>query len=509
MKNLFLLALSAALLAPACKIFKSTPKGGRANAEAAPAPAQYASTGDRNVDYVARFKDAAIMEMEQGGIPASIILAQGILESAAGNSDLAQQANNHFGIKCGGGWSGKTFYKKDDDLDKDGNLIESCFRRYESVSDSYHDHGEFLRDPKKHNRYGFLFNLDRTDYKSWARGLQAAGYATAPTYANQLINLIERYKLYEYDRPGSTPISVPNTPGGQPQPTGPGGRPIVNAPTNRIGRVNDVKMVLSRENETLDEIARAYRLNTMKVADYNDRGYSPGVRLRPGTRIFLQHKKDKWRGRANEHFVNEGQTMFDISQLYGIKLDKLLTRNGLNPGQEPAVGEKIYLKGKYKKGRVVRLRDTSNDPSAPSGPAPVVPRPSTMTPNDDELLPEIGGEEPKPQAPNLPPASGGTRPTTPSSPTKPSTTGSNFPPANPSPNPPSGGWNPDNQPPYQPPVPNTPPPSTPLPDGYHLVVKGDTLFNISKRYNITVARLKQLNNMSDDVVRIGQQLRVR
>ena len=296
MRNLSTLLFLAALASSGCNVFKpassssSSPSASR-KGDSTLAPAQYSVAGDRNLDYVSRFKDAAINEMESGGVPASIILAQGIIESAAGTSDLAQNANNHFGIKCAG-WSGKTYFKTDDDKDKDGNSIESCFRKYGDVSESFHDHGEFLRDPKKYNRYGFLFNLDRTDYKSWARGLQSAGYATNPAYSSQLINLIERYRLFEYDRPGSTPTSTPNTPGGVPQPTGPGGAPVVNAPTNRIGRVNDVKVVLTREGESLDEIARAYRIGTTKVADYNDRGYSPGVKLKPGTRIYIQSKKD-------------------------------------------------------------------------------------------------------------------------------------------------------------------------------------------------------------------------
>ena len=470
---------------------------------------QYSTTGDRNVDYVTRFKDAAIQEMETGGIPASIILAQGILESAAGTSDLAQNANNHFGIKCANNWKGDTYFKTDDDRDANGNSIESCFRSYKDVTESYHDHGEFLRDPKKYNRYGFLFNLDRTDYKSWARGLQSAGYATSPTYSNQLINLIERYKLYEYDRPGSKPTTIPSTPNGVPQPTGPGGAPVVNAPVNRIGRVNDVKVILSREGESLDDIAKAYRINTTKVADYNDRGYSPGIKLKAGTRIYIACKKDKWRGRANEHFVNEGQTMFDISQLYAVKLDKLLARNNMQPGQEPAVSEVIYLKTKRKKGSSPRLRDASLDPPLPNQPGvqtstPSAPQPGTMTPDDGEFLPEIGGEDPKPAQPTT-----STNPTPPVKPSvpKPSTSGTTYP-SDPVP---GGNWStPSGTPPTTNSTnPNPTAPATPVPDGYHEVVKGDTLYNISKRYNLTVTRLKQMNNMTSDAIQIGQRLRVR
>lgn len=510
MRNLLTLLLLTTLLASSCDLFKDIPSSSSRGAEgAAPAPAQYSTSGDRNVDYVTRFKDAAIQEMETGGIPASIILAQGILESAAGTSDLAQNANNHFGIKCTSAWTGSTYYKTDDDRDANGNSIESCFRSYADVAESYHDHGEFLRDPKKYNRYGFLFNLDRTDYKSWSRGLQSAGYATSPTYSSQLINLIERYRLFEYDRPGGKPTTVPTTPNGVPQPTGPGGAPVVNAPINRIGRVNDVKVVLSREGESLDDVAKAYRINTTKVADYNDRGYSPGVKLKAGTRVYIASKRDKWRGRANEHFVNEGQTMFDISQLYAIKLDKLLLRNNLQPGQEPAVSEKIYLKTKRKKGDVLRLRDITNDPQIPNEPGiqtstPSAPQPGTMTPDDGELLPEIGGEDPRPEQPTTVPAPPPVKPSVP----KPSTSGATYPP-----DPvPGGTWTPStNTPPVtsstNPPDPTVP--TTPVPDGFHQVVKGDTLYNIAKRYNLTVNRLKQINSLTEDAIQIGQRLRVR
>ncbi len=511
MRNVSFILFFALLLASSCQLFQDLPSTGKSTGEGegkgkeeenSLAPAQYSAAGDRNLDYVSQFKDAAIGEMSRGGIPASIILSQGILESAGGSSDLAQNANNHFGIKCSGGWNGKSYYKTDDDVDKDGKSVESCFRKYDNVGESFRDHGEFLRDPKKYNRYGFLFNLDRTDYKSWARGLQSAGYATNPNYSNQLINLIERYKLYEYDRPGSTPTSLPNVPNGAPQPTGPGGAPVINAPTNRIGRVNDVKVVLARENETLDLIARTYRLNTTKVADYNDRGYSPGIKLPAGTRIYIQCKKDKWRGRANEHFVNEGQTMFDIAQLYGIKLDKLLIRNNMQPGQEAAVSEKIYLKTKRKSNDSPRLRDLANDPkpvepnSQPN--VPSAPAPGTLTPDDSELLPQIGGPDPIPgqPTPTTPPASTG----------KPATSGTPYP-TDPVP---GGTWNPT--PPTTPSIPTTTEPTvpnTPVPDGYHLVVKGDTLYNVSRRYNLTVTKLKQLNGMTDDNIKIGQQLRVR
>jgi LysM repeat protein len=538
MRNLIPLFAIILIGLSACDTFRNVPS--RRDSRGVEIPVQYSTTGDRNQDYVTRFKDAALLEMERGGVPASIILAQGILESGAGSSDLAKQANNHFGVKCGGSWNGKTYYKQDDDRDKDGKLIESCFRRYEDVSDSYYDHGEFLRDPKKHNRYGFLFNLDRTDYRAWARGLQSAGYATNPTYADQLINLIERYRLYEFDRPGGNPLPPgtkpfpPNnagtgtgtntTPGAStsggntttPPGTTPstGGTPGAGTSTprpnlppagaGRIQRVNDVKVVLSREGETLDDIANAYRLNTLRVADYNDRGYLPGVVLKPNTRIFIQNKKDKWRGRASEHYVREGQNMFDISQVYGIKLSKLRSRNRMQANEEPAVGEKLCLRGTRPKNVPVKLRDTSKDPTRPNTtPNANTPRPpSSMTPNTDDVLFEIGGEDPKPNQPNNPPNNtSNPAPAKPTGPGRPSTTGNPYP-GDPTPSQPNNNnWNNGNN------TNTTPPPSNNI-NGQHTIVKGDTLYSISRKYSITVSRLKQLNNLPDDSIRIGQTLRV-
>ncbi len=146
--------------------------------------------------YIEAFQDLAMHEMDRTGIPASITLAQGIIESAWGKGVLARSSNNHFGIKCKQEWAGQAFHLEDDDFDSEGNLVKSCFRAYEDAAASYLDHSDFL---KKGKRYASLFDLDPTDYVSWARGLQAAGYATDPEYANKLINKIEEYQLYRFD----------------------------------------------------------------------------------------------------------------------------------------------------------------------------------------------------------------------------------------------------------------------------------------------------------------------
>lgn len=154
-------------------------------------------TSAQNVHpYIEAFQSLAIQEMNRTGIPASITLAQGIIESAWGKGVLARSSNNHFGIKCKQDWAGQAFHLEDDDFDSQGNLVKSCFRAYDNAADSYVDHSDFL---KKGKRYAFLFDLDPTDYVSWAQGLQSAGYATDPEYANKLINKIEEYQLYRFD----------------------------------------------------------------------------------------------------------------------------------------------------------------------------------------------------------------------------------------------------------------------------------------------------------------------
>ena len=513
MRNLLLLAFLAAALAQSCDTLRrsnsssssstsSSSKKGTGIDKTVLAPAEY-STKDRNLDYVDKYSRAAVLSMDRIGVPASIVLAQGVLESAAGTSDLATTAKNHFGIKCSSNWSGKTFKKKDDDRDSDGNIIESCFRSYESVEESFVDHGQFLRDPRKSTRYGFLFNLDRTDYKAWARGLQASGYATAPDYADKLINLIERYKLYEYDTQGTRPTSFPTEGGGQGKPATPVGP---NAPdqkaeaTGRIGRVNDVKVVASREGETLEDVARAFRLNTLKVVDYNDRGYPPGVKLKTNTRIFIQCKSDRWHGRATEHTVREGQTMFDIAQVYGIKLDKLLEINGLRRGQEPEANEAISIRNKSK--RTIKVKeDSSYTPTKSTDWPGNKPKPDdSPVVEDGELDFEIG-----PGAPNTTP----TKPKPePEKPAIPSTRPGQKPPATSGNLPYEDEPTPSTKPPKDDPYDQPADTKKPAPRGYHRVVKGDTLYKLSRDYDLTVDRLKQINTLSNSDIKIGQLIKV-
>lgn len=186
LKHLFVVCLLATLTS-ACTVSSSTPSSKPPTTSSSSEAAKYTISGPSNaVAYVEQYKQISVSESLRTGIPASIKLAQGILESGYGSSPLAKKSNNHFGIKCGSGWSGKTIQYK-------GN----CYRVFKNGNDAYKEHSEFL---VKSSRYKDLFKLKRNDYKGWAKGLQKAGYATNPKYPSTLIELIERYKLYNYDK---------------------------------------------------------------------------------------------------------------------------------------------------------------------------------------------------------------------------------------------------------------------------------------------------------------------
>lgn len=427
--------------------------------------------------YIEQFKDIAIQEMERAGVPASIKLAQGILESDFGRSDLAKRANNHFGIKCGANWDGREFFKEDDDYDANGRLIKSCFRVYRSPEASFIAHSEFLRDPVKEERYGFLFRLDPMDYQSWARGLKRAGYATAATYHERLINIIETYKLYQYDRLGKAPIVEVNVPG---------------APSSAFGYNNDVRYVLSTENESVSTVARRTEVSFTQLIRYNEHLTDGEQRLDEGTIIYLQPKRNAYRGRVVQHYVKEGETMFDISQAYGIKLAKLLNRNRMDKGMEPAPGQPVKLRGAKVKQRPllrseapaptpgrIEFEDAPVTPSLPAKdtvttPAPVTPqRDPVIRPGAPVTVPEqlpVPTPEPAPDPAPVPP-----------SPVLP-------------------------EEPKSEPRPETPAQQQPI---YHVVDRGDTLWNISQRYQTTVAAIRQLNGLSNDNIQLGQRLRVK
>lgn len=296
--------------------------------------------------YIDTYKNIAIEEMEKTGIPASITLAQGILESRFGNSRLAVKGNNHFGIKCHKGWTGKRMYHDDD-------AKGECFRVYKNPEQSYRDHSEFLQT---RSRYEFLFDYKPTDYKNWAHGLKKAGYATNPRYAYLLIDLIERHQLDVYDAPNRavfasrkhkekshTTVSVDAHK-----------EPKVNSTTVvvqdkfdnpnsiQVFSYNRIKTIKVGEKDDLISIARRNQVSVSRLYKYNDMEY--GAQVQPGQFIYLQPKRGK--AGHSAHKVKEGETLWSISQLYGVKLSKLRARNLLKIGEEPAVGATVNLNKK-------------------------------------------------------------------------------------------------------------------------------------------------------------------
>jgi LysM repeat protein len=273
-------------------------------------------------EYIEKYKDDAIKEMLMHKVPASITLAQAILESANGNSPLAMYANNHFGIKCKTEWTGLTFTLDDDEKNE-------CFRKYSSVLESYADHSLFLRS---RSWYAPLFELKITDYKGWAYGLKEAGYATHPDYAKMLINLIEKYELYQYDIHSQLPaISSASKPTKLPK-TQPVTRPIEYR--------NYRKFTVAGKNDSFYKIANDFDISLYRLFLYND--LDKDAEIFPGQVIYIQPKRKK--AKEEFHIVQKGETMYAISQQHGIKLKELYAKNLMQPAQEPKPGEKLWLR---------------------------------------------------------------------------------------------------------------------------------------------------------------------
>ncbi len=299
--------------------------------------------------YVSTYKNLAIGEMLRTGVPAAVTLAQGILETGGGQSDLAALAYNHFGIKCKSEWTGETISHTDDAKDE-------CFRKYASVEESYKDHSDFL---KTRPCYAFLFKLDPTDYEGWAKGLKKAGYATNPAYAQKLIKLIVENNLQDYTllalndenantnqemlasvksdmilnetnvaKPATLKISEEKT------------RKAV-YPVNTVFSINDLKVIYAEAGTSLLALADNYSIPLKKLLDYNELIDQTDI-LNTAQLIFLEKKSKK--GTKDIHIVEANETLREISQKEGIQLTTVMEYNGLQKGMEPARGEKIYLK---------------------------------------------------------------------------------------------------------------------------------------------------------------------
>ncbi len=260
-------------------------------------------------EYINQYKEIAIDEMKRYRIPASITLAQGLLESGAGRSTLARKSNNHFGIKCGGDWTGNTVSHTDD-------APNECFRAYRHPRESYEDHSKFLRN---RSRYASLFTLNMTDYKGWAHGLKKAGYATDPQYAYRLINIIELYGLDKFDSKQGIQwlAEFPNP-----------HQPYIS---------NDLLYIIARNGDTLKKIGKEFDISERKLRKYND--LYKGYMLQEGDIIYLEKKHRRASKDNIVYVVRQGDSMYSISQRYGIRLKNLYKLNKMKPEDAaPAAG---------------------------------------------------------------------------------------------------------------------------------------------------------------------------
>jgi LysM repeat protein len=283
--------------------------------------------------YIQKYKDLAIKEMERTGIPASITLAQGVLESGNGNSTLARKANNHFGIKCHD-WTGPSV-KMDDDKKNE------CFRKYKNPYESYKDHSKFLTT---RSRYAFLFKYRSDDYKRWAHGLKKAGYATDPRYAHRLIKIIEDEQLYKYDRKGAGKKYVPEDDHSNRELANVDEEFIIDPFGARLEIANGVHYFVTRKGDTFYSIEKSLGMSRKKLLRYNDlpRNYI----LQIDQRLYLQSKRNKAARGYNFHRAKAGETLYDIAQEYGVKLKKLCKFNGVKKNYKVEAGERIWLRRK-------------------------------------------------------------------------------------------------------------------------------------------------------------------
>ncbi|MES1215938.1 MAG: glucosaminidase domain-containing protein [Bacteroidota bacterium] len=313
-----------------------------------------AQDADAIQHYISDYKELAIEEMLRTGVPASIKLAQGIHETEAGESDLVKKSNNHFGIKCKNTWTGESVTHDDD-------ARGECFRKYDNAEDSYKDHSDFLKNSP---RYSGLFKLDPTDYEDWAWGLKKAGYATNPKYPQILIKLIEDYNLNDYtlialgkkkddpqgllaDNNIKPPPQVYSSPAETIDKANSGDaasrlkQKVQDYPSGEF-KINETKVFFASKGSSYLTIATQYNIPLARIFEFNDMPQQEIVDR--DQLIYLQRKRKT--GNNEFHTVEAGETLFDISQEEAIRLESLLAYNMLGDGQQPAIGEKLYLKTK-------------------------------------------------------------------------------------------------------------------------------------------------------------------
>lgn len=301
-------------------------------------------------EYIQTYKDIAMREMREHKIPASITLAQGILESGAGNSSLAREAKNHFGIKCHKGWEGDTYTMDDDEKDE-------CFRKYKSAEESFVDHSLFLTS---RGRYSALFDLEITDYVGWAKGLKAAGYATNPKYAQLLIDRIELYDLTKYDQIALGMIQEEEQEAPVDEETerlreelnefaySPTDRSVfpladMTASKRFLYENNGVLFIFAKEGETPEHIAKECGLKVSKLCEYNLISRADETIFHSGDVVYLAKLKNRnWK--ARKYTVAEGETVRDVALRFAVKPDKILKMNNLAPKAKVHKGQQLWLR---------------------------------------------------------------------------------------------------------------------------------------------------------------------
>jgi LysM repeat protein len=407
------------------------------------------NTRQTKEQYVEKFKAIAISEMIRTGVPASITLAQGILESSSGNSELSTEAKNHFGIKCHKDWKGPKMYMDDD-------TIGECFRVYGSAEESFTDHSNFLRTRP---RYAFLFELEKTDYRGWSLGLKKAGYATNPNYAQLLIDLIEKLQLMQYDLVDESGLKS------LVQQSKPISKQHLDVKVvKQIIKYNEIDAYAVQKNDEGPlSVADKFQMMPWQIYKYNDLPKDKFL-FEPSEIVYLKPKRR--RARTPYHKVGATETLWQISQLHGIRLSSLRRKNHLEEGQEPAEGTILFLRKKSdEKPKIRSIQDIENrkiqlQPQLDTTPKyqpgdTIIKKPSSISGPPTDTIPEMvivptKTIEPKPAELN----------------------------------------------------------SDSLPE-YHTVKQGETAYSIAKKYGIKVDDLLKRNGIQGTSLRIGQQLKIR
>lgn len=400
------------------------------------------------LNYIETYRAIAQEEMLRAGIPASITLAQGIHESNCGKSVLATDAKNHFGIKCHKEWNGPG-YTYDDDAKGE------CFRIYNSAEHSYRDHSDFLTSRP---RYANLFTLDRTDYKSWAYGLKAAGYATNPKYPEILIRLIEEYKLHEYDNLQNIVAKKQTEPQNNAK-----AEPIAIAEKPEMldfqekGSFNGVPCIVIETKTTPKKIAEKYNVSLDDILSYNE--MEEGDVFNAGDRVYFAHKKKV--GDTETHTVKQGESMWQIAQQHGMKIHKLYEKNRMKLNEQAQAGETIYLQQKRSVApRTMSYEAFLKESKTTQQQSATATKPTeeknALTASNDRIYDAI--------------------------------TSKNY-------FPPSDEFAADN--------------SKEKATYYYEVQPKETLYSIAKMFNTTVQQLRDWNNLADNNLKVGQQLIVK